>query len=68
MCTGTSLLFKIPRVIIGENRTFQGPEDLFAAKGVRCSVLDDPECVELMRAFIEARPELWNEDIGVPED
>ncbi|MBZ5520950.1 MAG: nucleoside deaminase [Acidobacteriia bacterium] len=66
MCTGTSLLFRIPRVIIGENKTFQGAESLFAAKGVQCSVLDDPECISLMQAFIKARPELWNEDIGVP--
>lgn len=66
MCTGTSLLFRIPRVIIGENRTFQGAEDLFAAHGVQCSVLDDQECVAMMTAFIKARPELWNEDIGVP--
>jgi len=68
MCTGTSLLYKIPRIIIGENRTFQGAEDLFAARGVHCSVLDDPECIALMQAFIKAKPELWNEDIGVPED
>src|SRR6267142_3285087 len=66
MCTGTSLLFRIPRVIIGENRTFQGAEDLFAARGVQCSVLDDQECVALMKDFIQARPELGNEDIGVP--
>ena len=66
MCTGTSLLFRIPRVIIGENRTFQGAEDLFTARGVQCSVLDDQECVAMMKDFIQARPELWNEDIGVP--
>ena len=68
MCTGTSLLYKIPRVIIGENQTFKGAEDLFAANGVQCTVLQDAECVELMRAFIQAHPEIWNEDIGVAED
>jgi cytosine deaminase len=68
MCTGTSLLYKIPRIIIGENRTFLGAEDLFAARGVHCSVLDDPECIALMQAFIKAKPGLWNEDIGVPEE
>ena len=65
MCTGTSLLYKIPRVIIGENTTFLGAEDLFAARGVQCAVLNDAECIELMRAFIRANPALWNEDIGV---
>ena len=68
MCTGTSLLYKIPRVIIGENQTFKGAEDLFAANGVQCSVLDDPQCIEMMRAFIKAHPDLWNEDIGIPGD
>lgn len=66
MCTGTSLLYKIPRVIIGEHQTFKGAEDLFAAHGVQCSVLDDPQCIEMMRAFIKAHPDLWNEDIGIP--
>jgi creatinine deaminase len=66
MCTGTSLLYKIPKIIIGENQTFKGAEDLFAANGVQCSVLDDPECIETMRAFIKAHPDLWNEDIGIP--
>jgi len=64
MCTGTSLLFRIPRVVIGENRNFLGAEDLFAQRGVRVSVLDDPECVALMRSFIAEHPDLWNEDIG----
>ncbi|HEV3039698.1 MAG TPA: nucleoside deaminase [Candidatus Angelobacter sp.] len=68
MCTGTSLLYKIPRVIIGENQTFKGAEDLFAAHGVQCSVFDDPQCIEMMRAFIKAHPDLWNEDIGIPGD
>jgi cytosine deaminase len=64
MCTGTTLLFKIPRVIVGENRNFCGAEDLFRNSGVALSVLDDPECVALMREFIAAHPDLWNEDIG----
>ncbi|HKD92562.1 MAG TPA: nucleoside deaminase [Terriglobales bacterium] len=66
MCTGTALLYRIPRVIIGENRTFLGAEDLFAARGVQCTVLQDEDCIALMREFIAAHPELWNEDIGVP--
>ena len=64
MCTGTSLLFRIPRVVIGENRNFMGEEQLFTGNGVRVSVLDDPECITLMREFIAMRPDLWNEDIG----
>ncbi|MFZ3213397.1 MAG: nucleoside deaminase [Terriglobales bacterium] len=64
MCTGTSLLFRIPRVVIGENRNFLGAEELFAKNGVSVSVLDDPECIALMRAFIAEHPDLWNEDIG----
>lgn len=66
MCTGTSLLFRIPTVIIGENRNFLGAEHLFAQTGVAVRVLDDPECVEMMRSFIAEHPDLWNEDIGVP--
>jgi len=65
MCSGTALLYKIPRVVIGENRTFRGPEDYARSRGVTVEVLDDPECVALMEAFIRDRPELWNEDIGV---
>ena len=64
MCTGTSLLFRIPRVVIGENRNFLGAEDLFAQNGVNVSVLNDPECVALMKNFIAQHPDLWNEDIG----
>lgn len=64
MCSGTALLYRIPRIIIGENRTFQGPEDYVRSRGVRLEVLDDAECIELMQAFIAAHPELWNEDIG----
>lgn len=66
MCTGTTLLYKIPKVIIGENQTFHGAEDLFAAHGMQLINLNDPECIELMRNFIQAHPELWNEDIGIP--
>lgn len=65
MCSGTALLYKIPKVVIGENRTFQGPEDYVRSRGVELVILDDPECVRLMEEFIAARPELWNEDIGV---
>jgi cytosine deaminase len=67
MCTGTSLLFRIPTIIIGENQTFMGAEELLAAHGVECVVLNDTECMELMREFIRNHPDLWNEDIGVPE-
>jgi cytosine/creatinine deaminase len=66
MCTGTSLLFRIPTVIIGENRNFLGAEHLFAQSGVAVKVLDDGECVEMMRSFIAQHPDLWNEDIGMP--
>ena len=68
MCTGTTLLYRIPKVIIGENLTFKGAEDLFTAKGVQLSVLQDRECIEMMSSFIQARPDIWNEDIGVPRD
>lgn len=65
MCTGTALLFKIPRVIVGENKNFMGAEDLFHKAGVRLEVLQDPRCLELMARFIKEKPDLWNEDIGV---
>ena len=64
MCTGAILLYKIPRVIIGENRTFLGGEDLLRSRGVDVVVLDDAECIELMQDFIAREPALWNEDIG----
>lgn len=64
MCSGTALLYGIPRIVVGENRTFQGPEAYVQSRGVEFEVADDAECVELMRAFIAARPDLWNEDIG----
>ena len=65
MCSGTALLYGIPRIVIGENRTFRGPEDYVRSRGVELVIVDDQECVRLMREFITARPELWNEDIGV---
>jgi cytosine deaminase len=64
MCSGTALLYNIPRVVIGENRTFQGPEDYVRSRGVELTIVDNAECIELMRQFIADRPELWNEDIG----
>jgi cytosine/creatinine deaminase len=67
MCTGAILLYKIPRVIVGENRTFYGGEDLLRARGVEVVVLDDAECVAMMTDFIGAHPTLWNEDIGVAD-
>ncbi|MBI1373496.1 MAG: nucleoside deaminase [Phycisphaera sp.] len=65
MCTGTALLYRVPRVVIGENRTFLGAEDLFAERGVEAVVLQDERCIELMTRFIAERADLWNEDIGV---
>ena len=65
MCSGAALLYKIPRIVVGENVTFQGPEAYVRAQGVKVEVLQDPACIQLMRDFIAARPELWNEDIGV---
>lgn len=64
MCTGTILLYGIPRVVIGENKTFMGAEDLLKQRGVTVEVIQDPECVAMMQAFIKQKPELWNEDIG----
>ena len=64
MCSGTALLYKIPKVVIGENKTFQGPEDYVRSRGVELEILNDPECIKLMEDFIKAKPELWNEDIG----
>lgn len=64
MCSGAILLYGIPHVVIGENRTFRGPEDYVRSRGVVLDVRDDAECVAMMRAFTDARPELWNEDIG----
>jgi cytosine deaminase len=64
MCSGASLLYGIPRIVVGENRTFRGPEEYLTQRGVVLEIVDDEECVALMRDFIAARPELWNEDIG----
>jgi cytosine deaminase len=65
MCSGAILLYGIPRVIIGENQTFLGEEELLARRGVTLEVRQDPVCIRLMTDFIAAHPELWNEDIGV---
>lgn len=64
MCTGTALLYRIPNVVIGDNRNFMGAEDLFRQRGVQVEALDDSECIELMREFIRTHRDLWNEDIG----
>lgn len=64
MCSGTALLYKIPKIVIGENRTFRGPEDYLRSRGVELVILDDPTCIRLMEEFIAAHPDLWNEDIG----
>ncbi|MCW5555486.1 MAG: nucleoside deaminase [Verrucomicrobiae bacterium] len=65
MCSGAALLYKIPRIVVGENLTFRGPEEYVRSQGVQVEVLQDATCIQLMREFIAARPELWNEDIGV---
>ena len=65
MCTGAILLYGIPRVVVGENHTFMGEEDLLRTRGVSVAVVQDPSCIALMQGFIAAKPELWNEDIGV---
>ena len=65
MCTGAILLFGIPRVVVGENQTFMGEEDLLRSRGVAVEVVQDERCTAMMKAFIAAHPELWNEDIGV---
>jgi cytosine deaminase len=64
MCSGTALLYKIPRIVIGENQTFRGPEDYVRSRGVELVIADDARCIALMRDFIARHPELWNEDIG----
>ncbi|MBX3171926.1 MAG: nucleoside deaminase [Candidatus Eremiobacteraeota bacterium] len=65
MCSGTALLYGIPRIVVGENRTFQGPEQYLMVRGVDLDILDNQECIDLMRQFIQDKPELWKEDIGV---
>jgi creatinine deaminase len=64
MCSGAALLYGIPRIVIGENRTFRGPEDYLRSRGVALEIMDDPACVRMMQDFIRQHPELWNEDIG----
>ena len=64
MCSGAVLLYKIPRVVVGENRSFQGPEDYLRSRGVELSIVDNQTCVQLMRDFMAQNPELWDEDIG----
>ena len=64
MCSGTVLLYRIPRVVVGENQTFQGPEEYLRSRGVELKVLNEQSCVDLMAQFIQANPKLWQEDIG----
>jgi cytosine deaminase len=66
MCSGTAVLHRIPRVLIGEHQTFRGREDWLIAEGVKVELADDPRMIALMEKFIHDRPDLWNEDIGVP--
>jgi cytosine/creatinine deaminase len=65
MCSGAILLYKIPRVIVGENQTFMGAEGLLRSHGIEVGVMQDPDCIDLMQSFIARNPALWNEDIGV---
>ena len=65
MCSGTALLYGIPKIVVGENQTFKGPEDYLRSRGVELLVQNDAECTQLMTDFIRARPDLWHEDIGV---
>jgi cytosine/creatinine deaminase len=65
MCSGAILLYGIPKVVVGENQTFMGEEELLRSRGVSVEVLQDPACIRMMQNFIAAHPELWNEDIGV---
>ncbi|RHW75342.1 nucleoside deaminase [Colwellia sp. RSH04] len=64
MCSGAILLYGIPKVVIGENKTFQGPEEYVRSKGVELNIVNDSECIKMMETFIKEQPELWNEDIG----
>ncbi len=65
MCSGAIVLYKIPRVVVGENQTFLGAEDYMRSQGIQVDVVQDPECIQMMQDFIQANPKLWNEDIGV---
>jgi creatinine deaminase len=64
MCSGAALLYQIPKIVIGENQTFSGPEKYLRERGVELEIVNDPECIGLMRDFIATKPQLWNEDIG----
>ena len=64
MCSGTALLYRIPKIVVGENKTFQGPEEYVRRRGVELIIEENEQCIELMRQFIAEHPELWNEDIG----
>lgn len=64
MCSGMALLYRIPKIVIGENRTFRGPEDYVRSRGVVLEIAEDPECMRLMKEFIRSQSDLWNEDIG----
>jgi cytosine/creatinine deaminase len=64
MCSGTALLYRIPKIVVGENRTFQGPEEYVRSRGVDLEVINNAECIALMEQFIAEHPELWYEDIG----
>ena len=65
MCSGAIVLYKIPRVVVGENKTFRGAEDYMQSHGIQVDVVQDEECIRMMTEFIEVNPALWNEDIGV---
>jgi len=65
MCTGTALLYRIPRIVIGENTNYTGAEDLFRGRGIELVLLNNERCAALMKKFIEEQPDLWNEDIGI---
>ena len=64
MCSGAALLYRQPRIVVGENQTFKGPEDYLRSRGVELEIRNDAECAKMMREFIQAAPELWSEDIG----
>ena len=64
MCSGAALLYKIPKIVIGDNLNFRGPEEHVHSRGIELVILNDPECIRMMRAFIAEKPDLWNEDIG----
>lgn len=65
MCTGTALLYRVPRVVVGENQNYVGAEDLFKERGIEFVLLNDERCIALMKQFVAEKPDLWNEDIGV---